>query len=703
MKTLKTLTQFPIYTGLITITVIIFSLIFPLFSEEVSGSADSLKQSDSIREELRWIKAEGMVSITTKHETPISKAPGIVTVITASQIKQMGFRTLVDVLRIVPGFDILTDRTGEREIGVRGVSHFNTNKIKLLIDGHTMNWPFVSTFTNHYNDLVVENAKRIEIIRGPGSALYGRNAFLAVINVITKDTDDIDGFQWTASGGSFDTQNYNMLFGKEYGDLKISGFFDYFDTDGHGETVERDILFPAPFSMSPGRTQNEKEKTDLNLKLSYKNLEFKAKYMKKRKETYIGLIDALTNDSEENNTHIFSELVYKLSLTDRLEIIPKLYYDQFNYSPLFEVRPNGFRAGPFVYPGGMELKARNKMRIIGFENQVNYEVFEGNRLTLGGLYEWTHLHDLNYDLNFHPIASVPLPSSTDFTDTFPYMRKRLTRQVWAIYLQDEWNITKDIDLTVGVRYDNYTRFGGTTNPRLGLTWRFMEDVHLKLLLATAFRAPSYVEMFTANNPSRLGNSDLDPEKINTFEFNLGYNFTKDIRANITYFYNRLRDNIVLGPKTPGEPQQHINSGGSRIHGVEAEIWADFGGDNYAYANYTYQDAEDTRDRNRLPFAPEHKANFGLNMGITKYINANLHAFVSGRRPRESGDSRGSIPSYALVDFTLIGKNFMDNFEIRGSVQNLLDKDYDDPAPVNTVPSDFPQQGRFFFVELRYEF
>ncbi len=703
MKMLNILTQFPIYSGLITFAVIIFSLAFSLFSEEISIHAKNPDTSHSIQDELKWLQAEGMVSITTKHEIPISKAPGIVTVITASQIKQMGFRTLVDVLRIVPGFDIATDRTGEKEVGVRGVQDLSSSKIKLLIDGHTMNWPFGSTFSNHYSDLVVENAKKIEIIRGPGSALYGRNAFLAVINVITKDTDDIDGVQLTASGGSFDTQNYNMLFGKEFGDLKISGFLDYFDTEGHSKTVEQDILFPSSFSKSPGRSQNEKEKTDLNLKLSYKNLEFKMKYMKKRKEQYIGLTDALNDDSEANNTHIFSELVYKLSLTDKLDIIPKVYYDQFNFSPLFEVRPKGFTAGPFIYPDGMKLKARAKMRIIGFENQVNYKVFDRNMLTLGGQYEWIHQHDLNYDLNYHPITSEPLSSLTDFTDTFPFMRKRLTRQVWAIYLQDEWNITKDIDLTIGVRHDHYTRFEGTTNPRVGLTWRFMEDAHLKLLFATAFRAPGYVEMFTKNNVSRFGNSNLDPEKINTFEINMGYNFTKSIRTNITYFYNRIRDNIVLGPKTPGEPQQFMNSGGSRIHGVEAEIWADFGGDNYAYANYTYQDGEDTRNRNRLPFTPEHKANFGLNVGITKYINANLHAFISSRRAREKGDTRDSLPSYSLVDLTLIGKNFMDNFEIRGSVQNLFDKDYDDPSPKNTVPTDFPQQGRSFMIELRFQF
>ncbi len=89
------------------------------------------------------------------------------------------------------------------------------------------------------------------------------------------------------------------------------------------------------------------------------------------------------------------------------------------------------------------------------------------------------------------------------------------------------------------------------------------------------------------------------------------------------------------------------------------------------------------------------------MGITKYINANLHAFVSGRRPRENGDTRGSMPSYALVDFTLIGKDFMDSFEIRGSVQNLFDKDYDDPAPKGIVSADYPRQERSFMAELSY--
>ncbi len=256
-------------------------------------------------------------------------------------------------------------------------------------------------------------------------------------------------------------------------------------------------------------------------------------------------------------------------------------------------------------------------------------------------------------------------------------------------------------MTLGVRYDHFTRFESTTNPRAGLVWRFMEDAHLKLLFATAFRAPNFFEMFTTNNPVLRGNSNLDPEKVNTYEIGLGYNFTKHIRGNINYFYNRIRDRIVRAPVRTGRQIQ--NSGGARIQGVEAEFKADFGNDNYIFANYTWQDAEDTRDRNRLPDVPVHSGNIGINAGFWEYANANLTTLISGPRPREDGDTRRDISAQALVNFTLIGRNFIDNFEIRGSVFNLFDKGYEDPAPQNTVPTDYPQPGRSFIIELRFEF
>ena len=640
---------------------------------------------------------EEIVVSALKRPRTVSKSPAIMSVITARQIRQMGARTVSDILEMVPGLDITMNRNGTREIGVRGILEEDSSKVKVLIDGHSINEPGSGGATFNFDDLVVVNIKRIEIIRGPGSALYGQNAFLAVINIITKDTADIDGFQLTTGGGSFDTQNYNILFGKEYKDLKISGFFDYFDTKGFSKKIEQDIISTDPVSLTPGRSQNEKEKTDLNLKLSYKNLEINSKYMKKRREGYIGFDDALSDDTEWKDTYIFTEFLYRLSLSERLKMISKAYYDQYNSEALAESRPEGFSSG--TYPDGVKAITRIKYKTIGFENQLNYNVFKGNELTIGLQYEWIHQGDIHYGTNFHPLTNAPLSSFADFSHSLPFTRKA-TRHIWAFYLQDEWNITKDIDLTIGVRHDRFTRFEGTTNPRAGLIWRFIEDAHLKILYATAFRAPNFNELFFVNNPATVGNPNLDPEKINTFEIGLGYNFTEHIRVNVNYFFNRIRDRIQKDSQTPSQDQ---NQGGARIKGVEAELKAEWENDNYAYANYTFQNAEETRNRNRLAFVPVHKANLGINLGFWKYANANMNTFVSGPRTREDGDTRRDLPSYTLSNFTLIGKNFIDNFEIRGSIYNLFNKGYDDPSPVSTVPTDFPQQGRSLRVELRFNF
>ncbi len=673
------------------------------FSNEDPKPGDG---TDAILEEIRWLQAESMITIATRHETPLSKAPSIATVITARQIKQMGFRTLADILKTVPGYDVQMDQVGTKNISVRGSDYRNSERVRFLIDGHAVNDPYWGGATTNFWDLVVENIKRVEIIRGPGSALFGKNAFVGVVNIVTKDTEDIDGFQWTTSGGSFDTQNYNMLFAKDYGDIKISGFFDWFDTNGPDRTIEQDTAFPNSWSMSPGGSHNEREKTDLNLKLSYKNLELNTKYMKKRREAYIGISGAFTDDNRLEDTYVFAELIYNsLSLTDKLNMKPKAYYDRYDFDWDLENLAEGYLG---IYPDGFRGLTSLTLHTLGFEDQFTYDVFDNNRLTFGFQYEWLYQNNArSHDFTFDPSGVIspfglfgPVPPMS-FSDNFPFIKDKKTRQIWSLYLQNEWNITENIDLTVGVRYDNFKRFGGSTNPRFGLVWRFIEDGYAKLLFATAFRAPNFREMFLQNNPVLVGNSNLDPEKINTYEFQVGYNFTKNIHGSINFFLNRMRDVIVLATQPGSSKLKYQNQGGRRMMGVETELRAEFGDGNYAYANYTYLDAEETGDRNRLPKMPEHKANFGVNMGLTKYINANVHAFVSGRRPRESGDTRGDMPSYALVNCTLIGKNFMDNFEIRGSVQNLLDKDYKDPDLV--VPSDLPQQGRSFMVELRFEF
>ena len=143
----------------------------------------NLALKEGISTETIWFGFNEEVTIATRHKTPVGKAPGVVTVITAEEIKNLGYRTFVEILRTVPGFEILkTGALGDTIPAVRGIA--GDNKVRVMLNGHLVNNPLRGGAFVTFDDFPVEGIKRIEIIRGPGSATYGENAFMGVINII---------------------------------------------------------------------------------------------------------------------------------------------------------------------------------------------------------------------------------------------------------------------------------------------------------------------------------------------------------------------------------------------------------------------------------------------------------------------------------------------------------------------------------------
>jgi outer membrane receptor for ferrienterochelin and colicins len=314
-------------------TLVFFSLsacsifnVTPAFSEESPIQVDEAvkipseesakiteKKEELIQEELRWLQAEKEVSIATRHETPISKAPSIVTVITAEEIKHLGYRTFVEILRTVPGFEILKDPTfGVVFPTVRGLDALN--KVRLMLNGHLVNNPRTGDAFFLFDDFPLENIKRIEIIRGPGSAVYGENAFLAVINIITFDAKDIDGVRISSGYGSFDTYEENVTFGMTYEKINISGMARYRQTTGFDGIVDEDSLSPAPFSQSPGKVDDGRQEYDLNLRVTYKDFYAEGLYINKNQGPFIGPQLALNDESDIEENYVFGEAGYKKPL-----------------------------------------------------------------------------------------------------------------------------------------------------------------------------------------------------------------------------------------------------------------------------------------------------------------------------------------------------------------------------------------------------
>ena len=648
---------------------------------------------------LMFFEEQDLVT-ATKRPTTLRKAPAIATIINADEIRNMGARNLLDVLKMIPGLGISTNEFGGNMIEVRGVRTALNEKILVMIDGHSLNKNFNGSALYNVADMLpMENIRQVEVVRGPGSALYGNSAFVATINIITRNAEEINGLEIKAGGGSFDSFKGNLVGGKALGEkLTVSGSLDHYQTNGPKLTVESDALSGTPFSLAPGAPNLNFKQTDAFLKVGYGDFSFRGHYLTRRKEPYIGAAAALTDDSSKDNVeNYWGELAYGQNLSNNLYVNLKLFYDHYEQDPNVKIYPNGF-AG--VFPNGVIGKPLVKDRTIGGELQVDWDAFTGNHLIAGVSFEELQQYDVKQLANFNPLTGAPLGAVQEVAN----WNKDATRQIWALYLQDEWQLLEQLNLTTGIRYDHYSDFGDTVNPRVGLVWSFLENADLKLLYGQAFRAPNFQELYNINNPVQHGNPDLKPERIETYEAGLAWRLNRFFAANLNYFFSTINDQI--GWNTATTPAVNANIGKSETQGIEMGVNGAYETDLYWKLSYAWQDPRDANTDQRLPYVPSHRASGSVNYAPIKYLNLHSDVLWTGPRPRLQGDSRPEMPAYTTVDLAVTLKNFYNSLEIQATVRNLFDERYKDPDTSGAqikIPGDFPREGISGFVTASYKF
>jgi len=649
--------------------------------------------------ELLLLYEEKDLVTATKRSTPLRKAPAIATIVTADEIRKMGARNLLDVLKMVPGLGISISEQGIDMIEVRGIRSANVEKILFMIDGHPLNKNlFGSAFYLLADALPVENIRQVEVVRGPGSALYGNSAFMATINIITRDADEIYRLEAKIGGGSFNALKGNLVGAATYGDrLEASGSFDYYRTSGPKLRVDADVLRSTPYSMAPGFPDLGVRQTDAFLKLLYGDLSFRGHYLAKRKWRYIGIGYAVTDDHYNDAENYWGELAWSRQVVADLTTTLKLHYDHYRQDPHIKFRPDGFNGG---FPSGQISRPLAQDRTIGGELQIDWDPFEGNHLIAGMAYDDMQQYRVRHLANFDPMTGADIGPIQEVA----IFNKNADRRTWALYLQDEWQALERVNLTAGVRYDRYSDFGVTVNPQVCLVWNARDNLDLKLLYGEAFRAPSFAELYAVNSPAVLGNPSLKPERIATFEAEIAFRSARLLSFELSYFHSMIEDQI--GRDATTLPAHYANIGKSKTQGGELGVSGSAFNTLQWKATYAYQYPRNAVTNQRLPFVPSHRATGSLNYAMTRYLNLHSDLHWTGPRPRALGETRPDMPDFATVDLALTARDFFRTLEIQLAAHNLFDKRFKDPdtsGAANNIPGDFPRAGISVQANVLYKF
>ena len=648
---------------------------------------------DMSLEELQSVR---VTSIATGTETPLDKAASVVSVITAEDIAAMGATDIDHVLESVPGLHIsLSDQAYFSKYTFRGITSTYNSQALMLVNGVPITGLFAGNRGNIWGGFPVKSVERIEVIRGAGSALYGADAFAGVINVITKTAKDLDGTTIGARAGSFDTYGAWVTHGDTYDGYEFVTTLEYQSQHSWDEEVV-DIL---------GKSQEANtavDAFDLRMDLAKDKWRVRAGYQNRND---LGIANGLAQshdakgqyDSDRANvdfTYLFDDLADSFELESRLSY----YYftQEVDTNPtLFPAGSPGFPDGVIGAPGYREEQAR-------FDLSGLYEGIEGHFLRFGtgafwgDIYETTELKNFDLNLALLPFPFDPRGSLDDVSDTADVFLPEKDRTSYYAFVQDEWQFATDWALTTGLRYDNYSDFGSTTNPRAALVWATTDSITTKLLYGKAFRAPSFNELFVTANPIALGNSELDPETIDSYELAFSHQVNSEFSYNLNLFFYEIDDYIQIGSSGAENTGRRDGKGG------EAEMEYRASGNLTLFANYAHQKSKDKNMNTNVGEAPNHqfytRAQFKTDSGlhITPQFN------WVGKQKRAAADARTEpLDDHGYFDLTLRQTGIKEHWEVSATVRNVFNADVREPSPVGGASSDFIKPGRNFFAELSY--
>lgn len=654
---------------------LLFALCCPLLlathrlpAQNVSTTYDALSLED-----LMNIK----ISVASIKELTPRESPGVISFISADEIQESGARDLIDILRLVPGFDFACDVQGIVGIGVRG-NWAHEGKVLLLIDGQEMNEGLYSTIQlgNHYP---VENIKHIEIIRGPGSAMYGGNAEYAVINIITNDAKDINGIKvsglYGETANTFGHRALNLEAGEVFNDFSVS-------LNASGLQSKRsDRNYTDVFGNSYNMTNNSKLNDGfINLKLGYKNLKIKAIadwYHTAARDEYQEVLSKPVNLTFDS---YFLEVKNEFNISSKLKIIPRINYRLQIPWRYVQTDPERVDGTPF------DITNQRCQATLLFA----YNPIEPFSISTGA--------EFFNDRSVKNLDNAVFKST--HTSTLSFNNTALFAQ--ALYTNRYAN------LTAGVRYNINKLYDESLVPRFGIT-KVIGKFHMKMLYSKAFRAPSTMNIDPAPG--------IKPENTRVIELETGLQLNSDIFISANLFDIKTRNVIAYYYDTIVDFDGYINLPESGTSGIEFILRCKkpFGHFDFSGSYYSAQNRENLLNNNipgnkgELLAFPKLKWSLNTGFNLSKKITWNITAsLLSKRYAITATDVSTGEPEYNLLPVFCMLNTFINyrdigvqGLSIGVGVNNILNQHEWYVQPYNSLHAPLPGLSREYSIRLCY--
>ncbi len=653
--------------------------LFPLFTQVATV------HSQEIEEKFLENFTFGQVSVATKKSMDVRETPGIVSLITKEDIAKSGASDLLEVLTLfVPGVGFGVDVEGVVGIGMRGM-WAHEGKLLLMIDGNECNEEQFATtqFGNHYPIEIIE---RIEVIRGPGSAIYGGYAGVGVVNIITKGKEQNGGFAsilYAQSKKDFARRNLAFGYGKDIESedlgLSITGVVS------QGARSDRDNVDISGTSLTM-KDQSELNVTNLNVNLAFGGWDIRGII-----DTYRTTQIDIWGDNSTVGPVDEDFDTYMLNVKYNFENVGG---QDLTITPEWKYKVQFPWQWTHLDPG------------FGYTNEKRVEKMQAG---VSAIWDVTDKVNMVLGIEEHALDLYLPKTPTGYEETYKEGKDVLEYITHVGYAQ--LMIKTDlVNMALGGRYDDSDEYGSAFVPRIGFT-KVFDKYHAKAMYSQSFRTPGGII------PNRIpaGYSSVEPEKASNLEIEVGYQFSPTMHLAVNGFDVEF-DKVIVYQSAAGVGS-YYNSGefGTRgIEGVYRYTSKKIGlRCNYAYYMVSKNNVDSykvTADDNYFLAFPRHRLNLLADYQATDQIS--IHPSLSYYGKRYGFEYNAVTAASALKDFdpaTVVNLNLriqdllQEGLEINVGASNLFDEDLDFIMPYDGGHAPLPSNSRTVYARVGYKF